>query len=74
MGDEAAARGNTDQAVNYYQKSLQINGGNIGVIYKIGMAYKNAGNVDQANEFFGEIIMNHSDSEYAAQAKEARGF
>ena len=44
------------------------------MIYKIGMAYKNAGNVDQANEFFGEIIMNHSDSEYAAQAKEARGF
>lgn len=74
MGDEAAARGNTDQAVDYYQKSLQINGGNVGAIFKIGMAYKNAGNVDQANEFFGDIIMNHPDSEYAAQAKEQRGF
>lgn len=74
MGDEAAAQGNTDQAVDYYQKSLQINGGNTGVIFKIGMAYKNAGNTDGANEYFGDIIMNHSDSEYAAQAKEQRGF
>lgn len=74
MGDEAAAQGNTDQAVDYYQKSLQINGGNTGVIFKIGMAYKNAGNTDGANEYFGDIIMNHPDSEYAAQAKEQRGF
>ena len=74
MGDEAAAQGNTDQAVDYYQKSLQINGGNTGVIFKIGMAYKNAGNTDGANQYFGDIIMNHPDSEYAAQAKEQRGF
>lgn len=74
MGDQAEAQGNHGQAVDYYQKSLQINGGNIGVIYKIGLAYKNAGDTDTANEYFGEIIMNHGTSEYAAQAKEQRGY
>ncbi len=74
LGDEAVTRGDMAQAVEYFQKSLQINGENIGVKYKIGLAYKNAGDVDTANEYFGDIIMNHSDSEYAAQAKEQRGF
>ena len=59
---------------NKYNKSLQIKGDNIGVIYKIAMAYKNAGDTDHANEYFGEIIMKHPNSEFAAQAKEQRGF
>ena len=74
LGDEAAARGSTAEAVDYFQKSLQIKGDNIGVIYKIGLAYKGAGDTDTANEYFGEIIMNHANSEYAAQAKEQRGY
>lgn len=74
MGDEAVAQGNGAQAVEYYQKSLQINGGNIGVIYKIGTTYKNVGDEENANQYFGDIIMNHPDSEYAAQAKEQRGY
>lgn len=74
MGDTAAGQGNTTLAVDYYQKSLQIKGDNIGVIFKIAMAYKSAGDTDQANEYFGEIIMNHPNSEFAAQAKEQRGY
>lgn len=74
MGDTAAGQGNTTLAVDYYNKSLQIKGDNIGVIYKIAMAYKNAGDTDHANEYFGEIIMKHPNSEFAAQAKEQRGF
>ncbi len=74
LGDEAAARESTAEAVDYFQKSLQIKGDNIGAIYKIGLAYKGAGDTDTANEYFGEIIMNHANSEYAAQAKEQRGY
>lgn len=75
MGDEAMTGENdAAKAVEYYQKSLQICGDNIAAIYKIGLAYQSAGNTDTANEYFGEIIMNHPDSEYAAQAKEQRGY
>ncbi|NBH72663.1 hypothetical protein D3Z51_11640 [Clostridiaceae bacterium] len=74
LGDAAVTRGNAAEAVDYFQKSLQIKGDNIGVIYKIGLAYKSAGDTEAANEYFGEIIMNHPNSEFAAQAKEQRGF
>lgn len=74
MGDEAIAQSDAAQAIDYYQKSLTINPNNIGVIYKIGLAYKGTGNTDEANQYFGDIIMNHPESEYAAQAKEQRGY
>lgn len=74
LGDAAMSQGSMAEAVDYFQKSLQIKGDNIGVIYKIGLAYKGAGDTETANEYFGDIIMNHPNSEFAAQAKEQRGF
>ena len=74
LGDAAMTRGSTAEAVDYFQKSLQIKADNIGVIYKIGLAYKGAGDTDTANQYFGDIIMNHPNSEFAAQAKEQRGY
>ena len=74
LGDGAVTRGSTAEAVDYFQKSLQIKADNIGVIYKIGLAYKAAGDTETANEYFGNIIMNHPNSEFAAQAKEQRGY
>ncbi len=75
MGDEAAAGENgAAQAAEYYQKSLQIKGDNPGVIYKLGMAYQSQGDTDTANQYFGDVIMNYPDSDYAAAAKEQRGY
>lgn len=75
MGDEASGQENgAAQAVEYYQKSLLIKPDNTAVIFKIGMVYQTQGDTDQANEYFGQIIMNYPDSEYAAQAKEQRGY
>ena len=74
MGDEAIARPDTAQAIDYYQKSLTVKPDHVAVIYKIGLAYKSMGNIDMANQYFGDIIMNHPNSEYAQQAKEQRGY
>ena len=75
LGDEAREQETgASQAVDYYQKSLQINPDNVGAVFKIGMIYKATGDTDTANQYFGEIIMNHSDSEYAEQARTERGY
>lgn len=75
LGDEAREQETgASQAVDYYQKSLQINPDNMGAVFKIGMIYKATGDTDTANQYFGEIIMNHSDSEYAEQARTERGY
>ncbi|MCC8060191.1 MAG: tetratricopeptide repeat protein [Clostridiales bacterium] len=74
LGDTAADGGNTEQAITYYQKSLQIRGDNTAALYKLGMAYQSKGDTDAANECFGEIIMNYPESEYVSAAREQRGY
>lgn len=75
MGDEAAATANgAAQAIDLYQKSLVLKGDNPEVIFKLGMVYQGQGDTDTANQYFGDVIMNYPDSEYAAQAKEQRGY
>lgn len=64
MGDEAMSQesgAGASQAIDYYNRSLQIHPGNAEVIYKLGLAYEAAGDKDKANEYFGEIIMNYPD-------------
>lgn len=75
MGNEAFARQDgTAQAIDYYQRSLQLKGDNPQVIYQLGLTYKSLGDTDTANQYFGDVIMNYSDSEYAAAAQEQRGY
>lgn len=75
MGDEAFARQDgTAQAIDYYQRSLQLKAANPQVIYQIGLAYKSLGDTDTANQYLGDVIMNYPDSEYAAAAQEQRGY
>ena len=75
MGDEAMNQENgAAQAVDYYQKSLQIQPANTEVIYKLGMAFKSMGDTDTANQYFGDIIMNYPNSDYADDAKDQRGY
>lgn len=75
MGDEALAQeGGARQAIDYYQRSLQINPANPQALYQIGMAYLALDNTDTANQYFGDIIMNHPNSDYAQRAREQRGY
>ena len=75
MGDEALAQEDGIlQAIEYYQKSLLIREDNPGILFKLGNAYQSQGNTEQANQYYGEVIMNYPDSEFAGQVKTQRGY
>lgn len=77
MGDEAMSQDSgagASQAIDYYNRSLQIRPGNAEVIYKLGLAYEASGDKDRANEYFGEIIMNYPDSEFVEDSRVRRGY
>lgn len=71
---QARQAGSSDQALEYYQKSLAINGDNPQALYDMASIYQEKGDTDTANELFGRVIMEYPDTELAAQAKEARGY
>jgi len=75
MGDEALARQDgTASAIDYYQRSLQLKSDNPQVIYQIGLIYMSLEDTDTANQYFGDVIMNYPNSEYAAAAQDQRGY
>ena len=74
LGDTAAASGDADTALNYYQKSLNIKGDNPDVLLKMANIYKGRDETDTANQLYGDIIKNFPDSNEAKAAKEARGY
>lgn len=75
MGDEAMSQeGGGQQAIDYYQRSMKIKGEDPQLLYLIGMAYVSLGDTETANEYFGNVIMNYGNSEYAEQAKTQRGY
>lgn len=74
LGKRAAEEGDTAAALDYYQKSLNIKGDNPQVLYDMAMVYKGMEDTEQANELFGQIIMNYPDTELAEQAKTERGY
>lgn len=74
LGSRAAAAGNGAEALDYYQKSLNIKGDNPQVIYDMAMIYKGQDEKDKSNELFGQVIMNYPDTELAVKAKEERGY
>ena len=74
LGDQARDAGNTAQALDYYQKSLNIHGDNPQVLYDLAGVYQAAGDEEKAKELWGQVIMNYPDTELAEQAKAARGY
>ena len=74
----AAAQSNSvgdyDTALRYYEKYMEFNDKNPEVIYNMGMVYKAKGDTDNANQMFGQVIMNFADSEFAEKAKAERGY
>ena len=74
LGDSARENGDYQQAIDYYEQSLRINGDNPEVIFNEAMAYSSLGQTDQANELFGRVIMEYEDSQYAEEARQQRGY
>ena len=74
MGDREAQAGNTDQAIEYYNNSLWIHQENPYIMYQLGLMYKRKDEIERANEYFGRVIMEYPNSEYAEPAKTERGY
>lgn len=74
LGNEARDGGNPEKALDYYQKSLNVKADNPQVIYDMALIYQAKEERDQANELFGQVIMNYPNTELAVLAKEARGY
>ena len=70
----STAAGDYDTALHYYEKYMEIDDKNPEVIYDMGMVYKSKGDTDNANQMFGQVIMNFADSEFAEKAKTERGY
>ena len=71
---QSTAAGDYDTALHYYEKYMEIDDKNPEVIYDMGMVYKSKGDTDNANQMFGQVIMNFADSEFAEKAKTERGY
>ncbi|MCI8886945.1 MAG: tetratricopeptide repeat protein [Hungatella sp.] len=74
LGDKARDGKKQEEALDYYQKSLNIKGDNPQVIYDMAMIYQSRDERDKANELLGQVIMNYPNTELAVLAKEARGY
>lgn len=74
LGNAARDRGNQEEALSYYQKSLNIKGDNPQVIYDMALIYQAREERDLANDLFGQVIMNFPNTDLAVLAKEARGY
>ena len=74
LGNAARDGNNPDAALVFYQKSLNIKGNNPQVIYDMALVYQSKEQRDEANELFGQVIMNYPNTELANLAKTARGY
>ena len=53
---------------------MEMNDRNPQIIFNLAMIYKNRGDEETADQLFGQVIMNFSDSELAQQAQAERGY
>lgn len=74
LGNQARDAGNAAEALDYYQKSLNLHGDNPQVMYDMAAVYQSAGDEEHARELWGQVIMNYPNTDLAAQAKTARGY
>lgn len=74
LGDTAAAAGDNQTALDYYQKSLKIHPENPQVLFDMAVIYKKMEDKETSNDLFGQVIMNYAGTELAEKAKEERGY
>lgn len=74
MGDKAMGAGDTQTALAYYLKVLDLKPDSWQAKYKAAGIYKGMGQKEEANSLFSDIINNSNDEELSARAKTERGF
>ena len=74
MGERAYEQGNYEDAIAYYDKSLAINPEYQYALFRKAMSYKKLGDIQNANNLFGEVIMRFPDTELAREAQLERGY
>lgn len=74
LAAQSTAAGDYDTAIHYYEKYMEINDRNPQIIFNMAMIYKTKGDEETADQLFGQVIMNFSDSELAERAKAERGY
>jgi len=74
QGDASYEAADYKTAIAYYDKALAIKPDYEDAMFKKAMSYKQMGDIQNANNLFGEIILKFPDTEQAAQAKKERGY
>lgn len=74
MGTEEWNAGNKEKAIEFYKLSLNIEPDNPETMFLLARLYQSMGNNDESNTLFDKIIAEHSDSNYARRARDARGY
>ncbi len=74
LGDKALEAGDTQTALTYYLKCLDLKPDSWQAKYKTAVIYKGMDQKEQANGLFSDIINNSKDKELSAKAKTERGF
>ena len=71
LGTTAWNGGRPEEAMEYYQKSLEVQPNNPSATYLLGRLYQNQGNEDAAREYFTKILTEFPESDQADQAENA---
>ena len=74
QGEAASTAGDYNKAIEFYDKALAINPEYAPAMLKKAITFKQLGDLQNANNLFGEIIMRFPGSEQAAAAKLERGY
>ena len=74
MGTAAWNTGRLDDAIQYYEKSIQVKPDNTSAMFLLGRLYQDQENTEKANFWFGKILDEFPESSQAERAREARGY
>lgn len=74
LGTSSWNAGRINDAIQYYEKSIQVKPDNTSAMYLLGRIYQDQEDMDQANYWFSKILDEFPESSQAEQAREARGY
>lgn len=74
MGTQEWNAGNKPRAIEFYKLSLNMEPDNPETMFLLARLYQSMGEDDESNVLFDKIIAEHSDSNYARRARDARGY
>lgn len=74
LGNASMTAGDYDTALHYFEEYMKINDRNPQIIFQMATCCKAKGDEETADQLFGQVIMNFSDSELAERAKAERGY